>query len=544
MKEIRQIIHAYEQARLQEKKAVLATVVHIEGSAYRAPGARMLITEDGALTGAVSGGCLEGDVLRKALLVMSGEQPLLITYDTSDEEDAVIGVSLGCNGIIRILLEPVRTGPNVIDILQQATATRQPAVLLTLFSPGDKKHPLQGTSLANNTIDIDKVLAGKTSSFVQYDATFTAFIEYIPPVPALVIAGAGNDVMPLAQLAAVLGWDVILADGRPAYANTTRFPGCQVLVTAPDKALLQVAVDEHTAVVLMSHNYHYDKAVLQQAAGSAAGYIGILGPHKKKERLLEELALSPVQHARIYGPTGLDIGAETPEEIALSIIAEIKAVFAGRSGTSLRGITGNIHQRQTQIAPSMQAYAVLLLAAGESKRLGSAKQELVYKGDTLLRHAVRTAQALNTAATVVVCSKATDQLNDLRPHIVINENHSEGMASSIREGVTFIGTQYPQVNHILVMLCDQPYVTTAHLQQLMVVQQLTGAPVTASYYEHRKGVPALFQASVFPQLMALQGDTGAKHLIESLGDAVATVPFPEGAIDIDTKEAYLQITGR
>lgn len=565
MKEIRQIIQAYVQARSEGKRAVLATVVHIEGSAYRAPGARMLITEDGQLTGAISGGCLEGDVLRKALLVITDEKPLLITYDTSDEENALIGVSLGCNGIIRILLEPIRErqSNNVIELLQLAMDKEHQAVLITFFSPSDKKQLLQGTqaALINNNIltaagglpvaaadilpDLNRVLADKASAFVQYPS-FTAFIEYIAPVPSLVIAGAGNDVIPLVQMAALLDWDVTLLDGRPAYANQRRFPGCQVMITQPDKALQQIQVNEHTAIVLMSHNYQYDKAVLAQALASTAAYIGILGPKKKKDRLREELAAEgvvlPAQDC-VYGPIGLDIGAETSEEIALAIIAEIKAVFAGRPGASLRSINGNIHQRKTQIVAPMQTYAVLLLAAGASKRLGAAKQDLLYQGDTLLRHAVRTAKEIAAAATVVVTGVDynKEQLHDLQPDIVVNTQAQEGMGSSVREGVRYICDKYPQVQHILIMLCDQPYVNAAHLRALIDMQQTKGTAVAASYYAGRKGVPALFQASLFPQLLALQGDTGAKHLIENLGDEVVTVAFPEGAIDIDTKEAYQQI---
>ncbi|UYQ95858.1 NTP transferase domain-containing protein [Chitinophaga horti] len=542
MKEIRQIIQAYEAAR---KRAVLATVVHIEGSAYRAPGARMLILEDGTLTGAVSGGCLEGDVLRKALLVMSEDKPLLVTYDTSDEEDAVIGVSLGCNGIIRILLEPMSA--KVLQLLQQAVTGREPAILVTYFSLKDKKRVDQGTRLvyrdngtsapADLEADIARTMASGTSAFVQYSNDLTAFIEYIAPLPHLVIAGAGNDVMPLVQMAAILGWPVTLVDGRPAYANTQRFPGCQLLISKPEEALGQLQIDAQTAIVLTSHNYEYDKAILAAAIDTAARYIGLLGPHKKKVRLVEELSIDTT---RLYGPTGLDIGAETPEEIALSVIGEIKAVFAQRKGGSLRDINGHIHTRQTQIVPPMQDYGIVLLAAGKSSRLGQPKQQLVYEGDTLLRNAVRS--ALGTGAhTVVVTSDDDAQLSDLPVAIVHNADAAEGMASSIRTGVRYLLDAHPTLQYVMVMVCDQPYVNTAHLQALIAAQQASSSPVAASFYAGRKGVPALFHRSLFPQLLALKGDTGAKHLIATLGDGVVVVPFPEGAIDVDTEEAYKRL---
>lgn len=571
MKEITQIIQAYAAAGAQHKKAVLATVVHIEGSSYRGPGARMLITQDGMLTGAISGGCLEGDVLRKALLVMVEEKPLLITYDTSGDDDAVIGVTLGCNGIIRILLEPVPAGGenNAVSLLQAAAAQRRPAVIATFFCMEGPKDPQQGTRLVYTgdgllkgdttaspaagkiLSDVQQVLVAGASGFIQYEQGVTCFLEYLAPAPALIIAGAGNDVLPLAGMAGILGWEVTILDGRPAYANEARFPSCQVMVTPAEDALHKVRPDQWTAVVLMSHNYTYDKALLKQAVTSPAAYIGILGPQKKRERLLQELReeglhLSAAQLDRVSGPTGLDLGAETPEEIALSILAEIKATFAGASARPLKNSGGHIHRRQTRAAQPMQTYAVLVLAAGASQRLGTPKQELRYQGDTLLRNAVHTAAQLNTAAAVVVlghdAERLKSQLDGLAAEVVVNDEHKDGMASSIRAGVAYISKQHPGVANVLIMLCDQPHVDALHLRRLIAAQQAAAAPAAGSCYTERKGVPAVFHRSLFSRLEALEGDAGAKHLIESLGDAVAGVPFPEGAIDIDTIEHFQQLT--
>lgn len=575
MKEIRQIIQAYKMASEQGRKAVLATVVHIEGSAYRAPGARMLITDDGQLTGAVSGGCLEGDVLRKAMLVIMEEKPMLVTYDTSDEAGDVIGVSLGCNGIIRILLEPLSSvkKQTPITLLQIATEQRQPAVVVTFFNTAERKHEQQGTLLmfsGDNYFvcdtdlpvseqqiagDIYQVLNRKTSAFVEYPKannkeSFTAFIEYIYPVPALVVAGAGNDIQPLAQMATVLGWDLTLIDGRMSYANETRFPGCQIMISRPEEAVQKIRVDEQTAFLLMSHNYQYDKAILIEAIKTVTPYIGILGPKKKTERLLQELRdegsiLTPDQQSRVFGPTGFDIGAETSEEIALSVLAEVKAVFEKKQGASLRKQTGKIHQRRTGVIQSMQKYGVIVLAAGASKRLGAPKQQLMYNGETLLRNAVHAALELRSGATIVVVNnksgETTRQLDQLPVDIVVNEKAQEGMAGSIREGIMHITMTYPGVSHVLIMVCDQPFVDVTHLRSLIDTQQSTAAPVVASYYDGRKGVPALFHQSLYSSLQNLEGDTGAKHLIETLGDSVATVDFPKGSIDVDTEEAFQQI---
>ncbi|RAI97841.1 CTP:molybdopterin cytidylyltransferase MocA [Chitinophaga skermanii] len=569
MKEIRQIIQAIEKVGNTEK-AVLATVVHIEGSAYRAPGARMLILPNGAIVGAVSGGCLEGDVLRKALLVMAEQKPHLVTYDTSEETGtAGIAISLGCSGITRILLEPMQahTHHTAFYFLQKVNTLREPVVLATFFTPNDKKSTAQGTHLLafqNNThetngalpiayerlqADIQHVFALQTSSFVQFNEC-TVFLEYIKPNPALLIAGAGNDVLPLVALADVLGWDTTLLDGRSSYANETRFPSCQIAVGDPETLMKERQVDEETAVIIMSHNYAYDKAVLKIALNSKAKYIGILGPQQKQKRLMDELTAEGMQiqeqQNRVYGPIGLNIGAETPEEIALSIISEVKAVFANKPGTSLRiEQKKHIHKRIKHLATPLEQYAVLVLAAGQSKRLGSPKQALMYKGDTLLRNTIKTAQQLGTSTIGVVVGKEVEttrtQLADLPVTIIENPQFEEGMGSSIRHGVAALQAIHPQLAFILILVCDQPYLDSFHLRQLMHEQQARNVPIAASTYEGRNGVPALFRADMFPALLTLQGDTGAKHVIAHT-ENIATVDFPGGAFDIDDQASLDAIT--
>jgi xanthine dehydrogenase accessory factor len=372
MKEIEDIIKAYDEAAKAGKKTALATVVHVDGSSYRRPGARMLITEDGALTGAISGGCLEGDALRKALLVIMQQQSMLVTYDTSDEDDAVMGLGLGCNGIIQVLIEPVDAGRinNPISLLKLIAGKRQKVALITLFCLSDKKNPQPGTCLllaedgviTGDSIYLKEVLidgAGEAmqnrqSSFHNYSTgkfRFTAFTEFIPPAVSLVIIGAGNDIIPLVTMAEILGWKTTVIDGRPAYAKKERFPAsCNVLLAKPEQVIDQININDRTAIVLMTHNYNYDLAMLGMLAKKELMYTGMLGPKKKLDRMKAELSekgidLTPIQLARIHSPVGLDIGAETPEEIALSILAEIKTVFASARAMPLKEHTEPIHNR-------------------------------------------------------------------------------------------------------------------------------------------------------------------------------------------------------
>src|SRR5579863_3220899 len=226
MKEIRDIIRAFDMAQREGKQSALATVVHVEGSSYRRPGARMLVTDDGQFTGAISGGCLEGDALRKALFAINQQENKLVTYDTTDEDDVQFGVQLGCNGIVQILFEPIDDTKefNPIRLLRELIGERRNAVLLTLFSL-DRSAVQPGTCLLGTDSGVHTALPGdwrelvmpdvreaskmRSSGFKEYghcNMTYKGFVEFLPPPPALVIAGAGNDVLPLVDLTAMLGW--------------------------------------------------------------------------------------------------------------------------------------------------------------------------------------------------------------------------------------------------------------------------------------------------------------------------------------------------
>jgi Xanthine and CO dehydrogenases maturation factor, XdhC/CoxF family len=371
MKEIKDIIRSFDEAQQQGKQTALATVVHLDGSSYRRPGARMLITDEGQLTGAISGGCLEGDALRKALLVMSQQRSMLVTYDTMDEDDAKFGIGLGCNGIIQVLIEPINPGEpdNPIQLLRIVAEKREKAVVVTLFSLENKKDTQPGTRLLlkenyqqeRNTPlkeilvkDGMKTLREGRSVFRTYQTesqNLTAFIELVEPAVSLIAIGAGNDVVPLIAMAEILGWETTVIDGRPAYAKKERFvPSCQVLVSKPENVISQIEIDNRTVFVLMTHNYNYDMAMLHQLLIKNVIYVGMLGPKKKLDRILGELrdqgaSFTEEQLASVHSPVGLDIGAETSEEIALSILSEIKAVLSGKQGLSLHSNTGSIHSR-------------------------------------------------------------------------------------------------------------------------------------------------------------------------------------------------------
>ncbi len=367
MKEINDILKAFQIAKRADKTCALATVVKVEGSSYRQPGARMLITEDGELTGAISGGCLEGDALRKALLCIDQKQNKLVTYDTSLDEDSDLGVQLGCNGIVHILFEYIdkKLANNPIALLERLVSKRRQAVIGTFFTL-DKNSEQPGTILffcdnedsviPENSAGIqnaaERVIDSRLSQIENTTldgSDFQVLLHYVPPMLSLVIAGAGNDIQPLVKAASLLGWEVTIADGRASHATSKRFPDAkQLVVSKPEGLSEKIVFDKLTFVALMTHNYKYDLEVLQFAIQSEVPYIGILGPKTKLERMLSDMQADGVlldngQMSRIYSPIGLDIGAETAEEIAISIVAEIQAVIGGKPGNSLKFKTDKIH---------------------------------------------------------------------------------------------------------------------------------------------------------------------------------------------------------
>ena len=364
MKEIIDIIKSYELAEKAGLRTALATVVQVEGSSYRRPGARMLICENGQLTGAISGGCLEGDALRKALSAIHQNENKLVTYDSMDEDDAKFGVQLGCNGIVYILFEPINAfNPfNPIALLKKVESKREPAVLATLFSVIGhhqigttilyKAHNLEVNPelnfLSKIKPELETVFQNKSSiikSLAEDNRDLNVLYDFIKPPISIIIVGAGNDVQPLVEIASVLGWQITVADGRPTHATVQRFPKAdKIIIAKADVLLNQLNIDEQTAIVLMSHNYNYDLALLRELLKVKVTYIGVLGPKKKLTRMFDEMQLKNDQDVtHIHGPVGLDIGAETAEEIAISIVSEIKSVFAERSGSTLRNKNAPIH---------------------------------------------------------------------------------------------------------------------------------------------------------------------------------------------------------
>ncbi len=313
--------------------AVLATLVTVEGSSYRRPGARLLVTQEGRRLGSISGGCLEADVMARAVQIRTTGQPATVTYDTTSENDLIWGVGLGCHGIVRVLLESVPPRPAWATALAQSFARRRPTALAVRYGTADPDD--WGTQLASpgDCADPEHL-----------------FLDLIPPPVALTIFGAGDDAQPLARLASELGWQVTVADPRPEFATIARFPGVHTCVVAPAEDLVrQVAPGSDTLTVVMTHHYVHDVPLLRDLLNRPLAYLGLLGPRKRAEKILADLArggtvISDQKRAQLHAPVGLDLGADAPSEVALAIIAEMLATLRRRDARPLRERTQPIHE--------------------------------------------------------------------------------------------------------------------------------------------------------------------------------------------------------
>jgi xanthine dehydrogenase accessory factor len=386
MNEAQNIVAAFRRLKRGER-AALATVVCVAGSSYRRPGARMLITESGETTGVLSAGCFERDVYERAAKVILTGEPVLVKYDTTTDDDIVWRLGQGCNGVVHVLIEPA-TNERVAGLMQLlaecAESDISGAVTTVFHVAGDTQMAIGTTALLypDGTIDgeftipsmfddLIEVVTTSSSTMKRYetpDGHVDVFFEVIQPRPRLVVFGAGIDVLPVVGLARNLGWHTTVVDTRALISSRERFHEADtVLLSRPEDVLAQLMLSERTMVVLMTHNYLHDLELLRQLLPLPLPYLGCLGPKQRTERLLLELfdndtRTAAAQLRRLHAPVGLDIGAETPEEIALSIVSGIKAELSGRTGGHLREREGSIHEIAPTI-PFTAAFEVATFAA-------------------------------------------------------------------------------------------------------------------------------------------------------------------------------------
>lgn len=377
------LLDALLTERAAGRDAVLATVVKVEGSAYRRPGARMLVSRFGRPEGTISGGCLEAEVAKKAWwLTETG--PALRSYSTAEADEASeesLSFGLGCNGKVYVLFERLpASGPcGLLDTLVQVRDTQQPAAIATviaspaggqprlgerlrLLSGQQAEGELLGSPLAERLrADLQQtLLRGKSLLCVYPNGAHEVevFLEYLPAVRRLVVFGAGHDAQPLVRMAKLLGWHVTVIDGRAHFARAERFPEADhVLVGDIARPFAHHELVRGAAVAVMTHSLMQDAHWLQGVLQSAPCYVGQLGPRERTERLLAgigELQGELPGMANLHYPIGLDLGGDTPESVAMAVLAEIQAVLNGRNGASLRFRSAQIHDSDARVIAGRQ----------------------------------------------------------------------------------------------------------------------------------------------------------------------------------------------
>src|SRR5438067_304916 len=354
----------------------LATVVGVRGSTYRRPGARLLVRGDGELIGNISGGCIDGDVQELAKEVMGGGKARLVDFDLTADDEAVWGWGLGCNGAMELFVEPAEKAFEVAHDLRRALEEEREVSVVTviessvegvergarlLVHPDGRREKTLGTPEAADVATaaareaLARGLSIKQDLEVGPDGEFgaiTAFVEVLEPSPRLLVCGAGHDAIPLVRFAAALGWRPVVIDDRERFLTRERFPEADAFIplTRPVEAAERAGVDRRTFVIVMSHNYLRDKDYIRSFLGTDVAYLGSLGPRKRLDSILTDLAKEGVEPSedefeKVYAPAGLDVGAEGPEEVAWSIMAELLAVRTGRRAGFLRDRKGHIHTR-------------------------------------------------------------------------------------------------------------------------------------------------------------------------------------------------------
>jgi xanthine dehydrogenase accessory factor len=339
--EQRRIVELWHQGNA----SVLATLVRVEGSAYRRPGARLLLVADGGHAGTISGGCLETDVIRRSRWMVR-QGAMVERYSTAFDDTADIPFGLGCGGTLELLLEPANTleGDALLQAMEAALNGDRRSVVSYL--------PGEGESLRRVILDFDGavVFASEGLSETKIDcarglqpgAEYEGrFVEELHPPQRLFLLGAGDDAQPMVRMAALLGWNVTVADGRAQLARADRFSEAQRVIVVDSSDISPLQIGPKDAVVVMTHSYEQDRELLTSLLPLRPRYLGLLGSRHRSSLLVSEAAVAlgwdvTACCERIYAPVGLDLGGDGPEAIALAVIAEAQACCQGKSGASRR----------------------------------------------------------------------------------------------------------------------------------------------------------------------------------------------------------------
>lgn len=369
MSELTVLVESARALRRARTPFLLATVVRIRGSSYRRPGARMIVTHDGPVAGSISGGCLERDVAQRGFWRTRDRDAVVVSYDATVDEDLRSGFGLGCDGVVDVLLERAREDDacDPFEVLGRCVDEERAVAMATVFGSQRTRVHVGARVAVDDAGKLDstlrdahahaalataaqRALAGSaTGTWSSDDGDMDALVEAVAPAPHLFVFGSGPDAAPVVAAAKAVGWTVTVCDRQARFVTCERFAAAdrRIVFGRSDVGASVDACARPLAVVL-SHDYENDRDVIRELTRTRALYIGLLGPRRRTDRMLAEIERdggpsADTVRARISAPVGLDIGAETPAEVALAIVAEAQAALSGRAGGRLRDRAGAIH---------------------------------------------------------------------------------------------------------------------------------------------------------------------------------------------------------
>jgi xanthine dehydrogenase accessory factor len=512
------------------RRAAIATVIRIDGSSYRRPGAKFLIEDDGRTIGGVSGGCLEADVRDIALEIIQSGVPRLLHYDTGADDRTVWGLGLGCNGSVDIFVQPA-TDPSTLESLQEIRARLERA------SPFAISTIVEGPAGVGHTTVFD-VGTPHARSRVDVDGSRTLFIEVLHPPPRLIVCGAGDDARPLVGFASAAGFAVTVVDHRPAFLAAERFPSAKRLLhLRPDGDVEALAVDARTLVVVKTHSFVHDRDWLQVFLGTSASYIGLLGPRARADEMLGQLGAAADR--RVFAPVGLNVGADGPEQIAVSVVGELLAVISAQQPGHLRERKG-----RAMLTDRAGSVAGVVLAAGTSTRMGQNKLFMEIEGEPLVRRVVGRASKAGFDPLIVVLGHEAElvqqALDGIRYRPVLNPEYARGVNSSLRAGIRAVSETAACA--AVVVLADMPFVTTAMIETLIGKYRGGDAPLVISDYDGVNAPPILYDRSLFDELAASEGQGCGKHVVKRHRYEAESASWPvEALTDLDAPEDYERV---
>jgi xanthine dehydrogenase accessory factor len=548
------ILSDIERWAREGEDVALATVVGVRGSSPRPAGARLAVTRSGRMSGAVSAGCVESEVHRRAIAVLDSDKPELVRFSVTEAPELDVGLS--CGGTIDVLIEPFARGAEEWRVVAEALRSDKSITIAEVVEPahlrgattifgvaGEDERPSSRngfpvelrTAIAAEAVTLLRLAGGAAITvkvpFAGGEAS--VFLQSFAAEPQLYIVGGTEIGAALCKLAKVMGMRVAIVDPRAAYSAGERFPEAdEVLRAWPNEALCSRRLGPSSAVVTLTHDAKLDIPALACALRSEAGYIGALGSrrtHEKRKAALAAEGFAAADIARVHGPVGLDIGGTSAAEIALSIIAEISAARNGRDPRARAFVSG------------------VILAAGASTRMGRPKQLLSFGDKPLLQHVVDAAATSRLDEVIVVLGAHAGEVrralvlpDNGKVRVVVNPAYGKGLAESVRCGIAAAASR---ASAVAILLGDQPRVSAALIDQVLAAHVAAGKPATRPVFgagdARTPGHPVILSRSLWQALRDLRGDEGARAILAERPEEVNEVRIISSApADIDTPEDY------